>query len=846
MGIKAKRLGLSLAVGLVGATGTMIRDAAAQSAALEEIVVTATRRATNVQDVPLAITALTDEGLRQQNLENLQNITAAIPNVLIYGGGGASTESASINMRGIPGVGVYVDGIWQVSTAGLLLRPFTGLDRIEVLRGPQGTLYGRDSTGGSIHLYTKLPQKEFGGAVDVSVGDFHRRDASASIDLPITDKFRTKWSLAQYDRDGFIGNVLTGVNSGDYHDSVGHADLYWEPTDRFNARLTWNKDDIVSTPAKVIDLIYPRVAWQDGTQVGIAQMFDIASGGRFNNTSAVSGGGVLGEFQNREKLHSPDDQQLQQTTFTVNYRLTDNLNLKYLFGQTDVLNEFYFDYAGSEFDVFLDHNLQRTKLNSHEFQITGGKDRMHWSAGVYHWDQSMRTHGARSYQGGEFLQAPNQGLAQTLDYNTVLASPACQATAASYGYDFAGRRRFNGAVVGAANGPDSWVIPCNGFFGHGMLDLLQLALGRGDTGQALGQKGDAYFGEVTFDLTNKWDLTVGTRYHQQDNTTYTVDVLPGIAAGLVEPTPPYGQPFRDPSWALGGNLLATGAGSTADPATRLHFDNTSYRFGTSYHVRDSLMFYVAYNEGFNSGGTNRVIDSLGVAHISNYDPEIIKNREIGMRSLLLNRKLKLNVAIFDTDWLGVHINAQAIDPVTGSVLTQVTTQNAADGQAKGADVEFSYSPTAKFNVGVNLGFLSTGYTRVQSGLTEAYNLDTTFTGAPDHTYDFSVAYNFGFKSGGSLLTRVGYSYVGQYERSSLLSFREASIVPGQKEAGDFWMLNLRAIYKPSDSRYEISLYGTNLTNAYNLNSGFMHRFWNFDFATVDSPREVGVGFRVHF
>ena len=97
------------------------------------------------------------------------------------------------------------------------------------------------------------------------------------------------------------------------------------------------------------------------------------------------------------------------------------------------------------------------------------------------------------------------------------------------------------------------------------------------------------------------------------------------------------------------------------------------------------------------------------------------------------------------------------------------------------------------------------------------------------------------------MTRAGYGYTGFYERSSLLSFRQRSIVPERDpEGGDFWMLNVRANYRPAAGNYEIALYGNNLTNEYNLNSGFMHRFWNFDFATVDLPREVGLNFKVHF
>jgi hypothetical protein len=163
------------------------------------------------------------------------------------------------------------------------------------------------------------------------------------------------------------------------------------------------------------------------------------------------------------------------------------------------------------------------------------------------------------------------------------------------------------------------------------------------------------------------------------------------------------------------------------------------------------------------------------------------------------------------------------------------------------DLELVYSPTDRLTLGANLGFLDTGYTQVQSGLTEAYDLDTTFTGAPDETYNFSAQYEWGLANGAMLMARGSYSYTGFYERSSLLSFRQRSIVPNRDpEGGDFWMLNVRAVYVPAAGNYEIALFGNNLTDEYNLNSGFMHRFWNFDFGTVDLSREIGLNFKVSF
>jgi iron complex outermembrane receptor protein len=141
-------------------------------------------------------------------------------------------------MRGIPNVGTYIDGIWQVSNNALLLREFVDLDRVEVLRGPQGTLYGRDSTGGAIRLYTKAPSPDYGVQVDMTVGNLDRKDIKASLDLPFTDTFRSRFTLANYDRDGYITSLTTGAKTGAFQDEVIRADFMWEPSDRVSLRST--------------------------------------------------------------------------------------------------------------------------------------------------------------------------------------------------------------------------------------------------------------------------------------------------------------------------------------------------------------------------------------------------------------------------------------------------------------------------------------------------------------------------------------------------------------------------------------------------------------------------------
>src|SRR3954469_10636732 len=236
---------------------------------LEEIVVTATRRDTNVQDLPMAVTAISAESLDKQNIENVMDLTAVVPNVLLYGGGGRISGTV-VTFRGIPNVGTYVDGVWQVSNAGLLQRQFVALERVEVLRGPQGTLIGRDSTGGSIQIFTKAPAEEFGVSAQLGVGSFDRRDVNLSVDIPLAKNFYSKWTLADYQKDGFVTSVVTGDKTGDLKNQVVRGDLLWPPTDKISARLIFSSNETEALTARVQTFINPQVAYDMGWQVGIA------------------------------------------------------------------------------------------------------------------------------------------------------------------------------------------------------------------------------------------------------------------------------------------------------------------------------------------------------------------------------------------------------------------------------------------------------------------------------------------------------------------------------------------------------------------------------------------------
>jgi iron complex outermembrane recepter protein len=221
--------------------------AAASTNEVEQIVVTAERRTTDIQRTPLAITAVTSQSLDKSFTNELSGLNAVVPSleitktsgfeniVTIRGVGSETPENAPTT---VPGVSVFIDGVYIANTVALDQTLFD-VDHIEVLRGPQGALFGQSSIGGAISILTKQPQlHEFSGSGDVSFGDYSLSRERAEINIPLGDQFALRASAQKYDHDGFTKDVaIPGFTLDDAHDASGKAALLWKPTDTFSATL---------------------------------------------------------------------------------------------------------------------------------------------------------------------------------------------------------------------------------------------------------------------------------------------------------------------------------------------------------------------------------------------------------------------------------------------------------------------------------------------------------------------------------------------------------------------------------------------------------------------------------
>jgi len=246
---------------LVVAASPAMSLAAESVSALEEIVVTARKRVEPLQETPIAISAFTAEALERQLIGNTEDLDQVSPNLQFasYGPLTGNNAAAQVYIRGIgqsdgssgvdPGVGLYIDDVYMGRSVGGVM-DFRDIANVQVLRGPQGTLFGRNTIGGAVLLTTTLPGEEFGGTVRVGVGDDNLREVFAALDLPMSDTVGLRVSGGMRERDGYVKRVYDGLDLGNEDTQTFQAALRFEPSDSFTAtlRADYTKSDENGSP----------------------------------------------------------------------------------------------------------------------------------------------------------------------------------------------------------------------------------------------------------------------------------------------------------------------------------------------------------------------------------------------------------------------------------------------------------------------------------------------------------------------------------------------------------------------------------------------------------------------
>ncbi len=834
---KKSQLSTAIAMAILGTFTYSDITTAQESEGLEEVVVTAQRREQNLQEVPVSIVALTGEALENQGLDSLEDVGNFTPNINIQGGG-AGTFGPVFRVRGLPNIGLYVDGVWQVNSSGFLTSDFVEVDRVEVLRGPQGTSYGRDAVGGAIRIWTKGPSDEFGGNITVTTGSYDRKDVKASVDIPLSDTLTTKWTLSSLYRDGYIDSVSVDQSYGMSDQDVFRADIKWAPSDTFEARLTHTSDQLQLTEPRVQDAIFDTrvipgpdliVGTADDVQNWGALMKDFYGLAIEGNPTRYAGflpytpenftsgypNGRIGKWQTASDTNRPSNIERETTNLSLSWDITDTMNLQSLTSSQKVATDIIIDWDGSDYDIVGDLSRGRTDVFSQEFQLTGVafNDRLNWMVGYYYWDQEGISRADRRTL-GDFFTYPGDTGEPTFRFEDVFSTAHCQAL-----------------LDPAINITGQTTCQFAAFFAENIFAYDQLTFND--------QDGDAWFGEATFSLTDKLDVTAGIRYHDQSIDSGSMSFNANTAP----------QTIRTDVLHSGGDPWA--GDRIIDPESPgVNFSATTYKFAGQYQFNDDIMAYASYSEGFNSGGLSSVTTTRRIWFP--YDPEIIESREVGIRADLAGGKLRVNATYFDSDWTNIQNSGVVRDPDTGVELPQLVTTNVGEANANGLELEVTWLATDSLNLYLNLGLLDTAYTNIAEG-TSFLDTSTEFEQAPDMTWSFGLQHELALSRGGTITSRFDYSYTDQFWRSlAFLRLDQYGVKNGGPipanfdEAGDWGTANIRFTYDPPEGNYVFSVFGTNITDKYMLNSGFFHGIWGYDFATVGRPAEYGASLTINF
>jgi iron complex outermembrane receptor protein len=627
---------------------------------IEEITITAEKRETNLQETPVAVTAITGDTIAEQGLEDFGDVQFIAP-ALVYG---EIADMAQITMRGIgvdtstidaePGVGLYQDGVYRgglTSSAAL----FFDVERIEVLRGPQGTLYGRNTTGGALNVLTRLPGESFAVDAEALYGSYNRRRLFGAVDVPLVEGLLAVRGAFAYDeRDGYTDNLFTGNDEDDGAAKQAKLAAVLTPTEALEValRFNWITSDYGGPP--------------------FVRTFDVPAYPLF--ISATNPGGVLGALPGIPAgvpFSSPDprnvvyDQDQEYTrdawdlNATVTWDVTDDVTLKWIAGYLDLeqdLNPANNDgvtlrLLEGDYEQFNEEWQQELNLSG-----TWLDGRLDWIAGFFWYESDI----AEVYR----YQLPDLQLTYEWLFSGI---PGCAPT---------------------PTGPTTATPSnCLALFGQRLdgttspVPFLQFSLDQELASWAI-------FTQETFHVSDRFRVTAGFRWSKD-----VKDILHRQVLNL------------DPSGT-------SGCGTLANPAVRLEeeWSEPTGKVAADFDVSDDAMAYASYSRGFKSGGYN--VGNCG----NTYDPEFVNAYELGFKSSWLDNTVRLNVAAFYND----YSDYQARQFVNNASLIT----NAADAETYGIEIESTWVPLDALRLDLNVSYLTAQYKRFIVDDPMASNLGT--------------------------------------------------------------------------------------------------------------------------
>lgn len=691
----ARRSALAIAVA--------IASVGAQSQVLEEVVVTATKRAQSMQDVPIAVTAFNARGIEEAGITNVTDVALRTPG---FSMGSYSAAQPLLYIRGVgsnergagggeSSVATFVDGVYMSRAAGAAAEMFD-LESIEVLRGPQGTLWGKNAIAGVVNVKTKRPNIEgLEAKLQGSFGSEGIWGVNGLVTGPLTDTVAGKVAVSYRERGEWQDSVVdSAADTGDLESESVRGQLLFTPNENLeilvSADYTKDKRGGLGINAQLLPTATPA-----GEPVNY-----------FANLQP--------KIDYRDTLLELDGYQTVENSgasLQLDWgigELTLTSITAYRESKTDMLNS-SFGVGLSTFPVIaLDqYTKEDSKMFSQELRLNGGNTSLDWTIGAYYFSDDIdRLEGA--------------------DINIGPLAPS---------------------LLGV---PDF---------------LVGLAL-TDQADQHAETESLALFGELTWFVTDKLDLTVGARYSDEQKDYQTIGTgQAGLFVGNFNVD-------TDESWS-----------------------NPTFRFVANYRVTDSAMVYGSMASGFKSGGWQQLALNETAASTP-FDEENALNYEVGFKSQLMNDRIRLNGALFYTDYDDLQVSGSIDD---GSPIPPIATVNAGKAEIAGLEMEFTWAVTQDFQLLANYAYLDTEYTQLSDTLKQFEG--NKLRNAPKHAYNITALYETYLSNGSALSFRYEYIYKDETEQE--IQNWDQSRKP------DYSLSNFRAGYTSSGGEWEVAAWVNN-------------------------------------
>jgi len=691
------------------ATGQQVADATPPAVSDADIVVTAQRVSERLQDVPLAVTALSAATLATKNVTDITRLQDLAPGLQV----GRSGSDARANIRGInteaigansdPRIAFYVDDIYQSRTSQALAA-FVDLERVEVQRGPQGTLYGRNSFGGNIALYSATPKDVLGYGGSVLYGSFNRLRTEGYVNVPLGSSVQARVAGLYERADPYVKNTSTGSGLGDEDQYFIRGSLRFAPV---GSRLEvlvrgsyWHQGGnglsafgykslgsaydpaLIRAPGGTLTIGGRTVTFPAGFNGSSAFGVNSNINSRFRDGIVDTGGADLGLPIETDPYKINFDtsavRRTRQTAFSgsVNYDFGP-VKFRSITGYADFYSLRSSDNDFSPFPVAIDYNKTNVKTFSQEFQLlSNDKDsRFQWIVGGYYYNDVIR----------EIFFSDNN-----LNFFTTGAGPL-----------------YPGGAIG-------------------LLPTGSISATRDDAFSPVQLKTKSYagFAQASFNFTEAFRVTGGVRY-TSDEKAYAAGVTNGVLTPKLPGVTNFAFGLDQPvDYRCGATTTAQGTTSAAQgansPATFIQCGNAKFNFATfrgavDYKLTRDNLLYASVSSGRRSGGFNNVLQdatnpALGVIP---FQPEKVTAFEIGSKNQFMDRHVTLNLAAFYNKYSGLQVQRQV--PAPNGLTTLSIIENAGKGRSYGLEAEVVLKPTDRLTVGIAAVYLDSKYTQYETG-----------------------------------------------------------------------------------------------------------------------------------